>query len=615
MLHLRSNSILRRRHQNPARWFLQTTAALLLIGSSASAEKFQKVMQVGDPMPGTGLTFLGVFNDRSSIGPGGHVSFVANIFEPSTPSNDDNAYWSGRVGEPPVMLARRKNPIPPPGGGSLIYENMSPTAQFDAQGNAYFRALISSNGTVNLNNFGLFRVGPGGSSTLVHSLRTFPAPGFPGAHFSNLYHLSANKSGTTLLAGTAIHPTSGTKAGIWYGAGGSLQLAVLSSSPLSPPPSPAFSGEYGFIDSSVRALINDRGQILFKADFDPDVGSVFRAIWLGQPGALDWVVRRSDPVPGMSVPSTFNDFARPSLNNAGKIAFIASTFTATFQNGTGLWVGSKSNLVLIAEQTVTAAPVGVGGVMLNSIGQPTLADDGSVGFHSWLIGAGVTLANDTSIWKHRGDALQLIAREGGTAPGFPEMGDPRFGALNEDVSEIVMSASGQIAFWASVNNQASPFETVQAVFATNPSGQLEVVAKTGETITVGAETGVIQSVSLYVGTDDYYQRNGSDGRPTSFNHRGQVCLGLRFSSGLDDGIFVVNLGPPSITSSPVTTSGADQVILSFLSRSDRTYDVFSTPALTSVWNAVSTHLAGNGGEVTVSNVVSTSTGFLRAVQQ
>jgi hypothetical protein len=142
-------------------------------------------------------------------------------------------------------------------------------------------------------------------------------------------------------------------------------------------------------------------------------------IWVGSPGSVQFIAREGSAAPGVSDGAVFADlhanYFRIALNDSGTLLFHAGLTGAAVNsdNDAGIWRGTSGDLELIVREgdPVPAAPDGI--VFGTLSWQPTLTRDGEALFSADLAGAGVTTANDGSIWwaDASGELLQIV-REG-----------------------------------------------------------------------------------------------------------------------------------------------------------------------------------------------------------
>ena len=185
--------------------------------------------------------------------------------------------------------------------------------------------------------------------------------------------------------------------------------------------------------------INNLGQVAFRAAI---TGSGFQntGLWSEAPGALALVAREGTPAPGL--PQNYVHIALHSaiVNDAGQVVFHASVGGG----GQGIWrsdPGAPSSPILIAAggEPIPGDPA----VSFTSLTNgPALTNDGRVGFS-----AGHSDGNRAVWLQSPGGALQLVAVEGGPAPGPP---GTTYGGFGGTLGEASFSTQGHVAFQASL---------------------------------------------------------------------------------------------------------------------------------------------------------------------
>ena len=162
---------------------------------------------------------------------------------------------------------------------------------------------------------------------------------------------------------------------------------------------------------------------------------IFSSLLLGSTttdadGTYDIIARHGDQAPGAPIGAVFNGFLRPTLNNAGQVAYLGFLEVGpggvTTSDDTGIW---RNSFLVVREGNVAGGTTGV----FSSIGSPILNDAGQVSHFSVLVSGigGVTSDSNVGLWRDN----TLIAREGNPAGGtsgvFSTFGSPTFNAAGE----------------------------------------------------------------------------------------------------------------------------------------------------------------------------------------
>ncbi len=179
--------------------------------------------------------------------------------------------------------------------------------------------------------------------------------------------------------------------------------------------------------SIMRPAIDELGNVAFIALLaGPAVDDSNRSgIWSDAAGPLGLVVRTGMPAPGTppgivfsGVPSEYLPF--PPKLGGGHVAFAGelSGPGITFANQFGVWAQQSDPVVLIARNG-DPAPGQPAGVLFGQASLFGIDSQAHTQLTASLFGAGITTANNESIWSNRSGALEAIVREGDPAPGTP----------------------------------------------------------------------------------------------------------------------------------------------------------------------------------------------------
>lgn len=188
-----------------------------------------------------------------------------------------------------------------------------------------------------------------------------------------------------------------------------------------------------------------------------------------------------DPAPGTGGAFIIN-LLSPYANALGEIAFGSSVTGG--MSDFGIWTRTTAGGIELVAANGFAAPGttgSFGGLEIRAFNDAAqVAVTGSV--------TGAPIGFGDGIWAGEAGALQLVAREGSQAPGFP------VGVTYFNFEQVLLNAAGEVAFYASPSSP-SPFGGISntALFVGAP-GALQVVAKTGDPAP-GIESGVFLTPS------------------------------------------------------------------------------------------------------------------------
>lgn len=240
------------------------------------------------------------------------------------------------------------------------------------------------------------------------------------------------------LAGPGIAPSTGST--IWSTGGGSLHMVARSGSQA--PGAPAGVNFTGFFPYP-SVLLNNSGETAFHGFTSDGEG-----IW-SERGGLHAVARTGDSAPALPG-DTFEAFAFPILNDAGRVAF-RSTLASGAQ---GIWSEGTGSLLHVASfgDQAPGAPAGVTFAAFDLSG--TINNRGQLAFFANVNGPG---GPGDGIWVHDVDGvLRAIVRSGDTIE--VAAGDVR---TVSGVGGYSFNDLGQLAFQALFSNGT------QGVFVTD----------------------------------------------------------------------------------------------------------------------------------------------------
>lgn len=222
------------------------------------------------------------------------------------------------------------------------------------------------------------------------------------------------------------------------------------------------------------ASISPSGEIVFTTSLvGPGVdASNNSGAWVGALGSIQLLARRGDQAPGTGGAvfgnSIIPNIILPRVNAAGQTVFSATLSGPSINssNDFGYWSGTPGSLALVARSGDQApgTPLGVHFAFQYQQGaDPSFAgfnNSGTIGFPAHLAGPGIDSPNDQGIWLGRAGALNLIARKGAPAPGYPP--GTNYGLFS--------SAAAGAAGTMSDLNEAGQFAMINATSPPNPPG-------------------------------------------------------------------------------------------------------------------------------------------------
>jgi hypothetical protein len=218
------------------------------------------------------------------------------------------------------------------------------------------------------------------------------------------------------------------------------------------------------------------------------------------------------------------------LNDAGQIAFLASLEGAGVDstNDIGIWSQASGELSLVVRKG-DDAPGTPSGVRLDRFLDPLFNSSGHTAFYAFLTGSGVDSTNSRAIYSDASGSLELVARGGNHAPGAAS------GVNFYEFSRPTLNAAGQIAFQTTLSGSGVDDTNDIGIWATDLTGALQLIVREGDLLEVApGDFRIVNGLNIYGDTGN------ADGRPSSFNDRGQLAFRASFTDG-SSGIFVSNL--------------------------------------------------------------------------
>lgn len=265
-------------------------------------------------------------------------------------------------------------------------------------------------------------------------------------------------------------------------------------------PAPGTGGRNFF--AVVPSAFNGAGQVAIRAELCcPEQSSTGRwGIWSEGAGPLALVARSGSAASGISS-GTFveNGFGNPSLNNSGRLAFVAivrapaittDPFHAMYSNRNG-------SLSLITRSFLPAPGTGAG---INFLGFDAfttgamLNDSGKIAFRGGLTGTGVDTSNDLGIWTESAGAMSLVARTGSPAPDTP------VGTAFKSLDAPTMNNAGRVLFTAYLTGSGIDATNEIGVWSADDTG-VHKVARIGDAVPQASVGSVYTSLSLPLQND------------------------------------------------------------------------------------------------------------------
>ena len=239
-------------------------------------------------------------------------------------------------------------------------------------------------------------------------------------------------------------------------------------------------GAGGATYSNLRSpLLNDAGQVAFRAELTNSDRPFDWGIFSGSPGTVQRLARSGDAAPGVPTDFTYGTLPRDpyALTGSGAVLFAASlSQSGTYTEGWGLWVASGNQAQVVCSQTVIAPGMDP---YFDNLSGATMRDSGVVAITAELGGPSVNHTNYMGIWAGPAGNLQPVARMGEQAVGAP------IGITYADYESGVafgipaLSDAGLVAFGGRTANPQPGQFPQSAAWAGQP-GALHLLAREGD---------------------------------------------------------------------------------------------------------------------------------------
>lgn len=170
----------------------------------------------------------------------------------------------------------------------------------------------------------------------------------------------------------------------------------------------------------------------------------------------------------------FSFFYPPSIGSTGRVVF-PGWVTGVTSNDEGLWSGLPGSIQLVAREG-SSAPGTTGVFGQNSWTGPSCVNStGTVAFSASLTGPGIDSTNNIGIWVGAPGAVALVARAGNPAPGTPA-GVVFSGGMQ---NWLMLNDAGHIVFRANLAGPGVTSSNDAGIWAGLP-GALVLVAREGD---------------------------------------------------------------------------------------------------------------------------------------
>lgn len=516
--------------------FLAVLGASLIATPSRGAAQLHSFLVSGFQAPGASAGVAFSYFDTAYINSSGEVSFSGTL------SNNRKGIWSTGSGSF-ASIAIQNNPAPVNPARNFTTVLLGGIGDDGSTGFTGF--LTGSTGSISV------FAGLSGAIQSVARIHT-TAPSLPsGWTFSSVCSPSGSSgvvsspgissNGSAAFYASAVDGANNeSRFGIWSNRSGVVNPIIMTDDTAPDYPVGAIISGIGHPQFSFVPKVNGLGNVAFTASVaGPGIASNEQAVFVENQGAMQAVARKSIVPIGVDPTTTFLGFEDPSLNNAGRVAFVASLTGpgVTAANNSGIWSTSNGVLHKVAREG-DAAPGATPGAVFSSFGSRTeISGDHRVLVHGSLSGPGIDATRDSGLWMERSGILEMVFQEGMQVPDLAP--GVVFKSVEGAITGYAMNSTGYLVFRHRFGN-VDGTDSGEAIFSTDPLGNLETVVRTGQSIeALPGQFKTISSFALF-GFNDF--SGGQDGG-TPFNDSAQLVLPVTYSDGTT-GILIATVPEP-----------------------------------------------------------------------
>ncbi len=466
------------------------------------------------PAPNMQFTSLNVYQG----GGNGTLSFRGEVFDPNTgfPPNPRGLF----AGPPENFTLIAQDGVAAPGLGGAQFNLLNIFVQSHGSGGAVgFKSALQGSGVNASNDRALFLASGGTTVSLARTGST--APGTPaGTTYFDLELPQVNQTNRAIFRGVVDGPSINPgidSIGIWSGdTSGNTSLVVRSG--IAAPAYPALQ----VIDTVVPVQGNTKfgfRATLTGVGINGDNNDV---IYHGTPGNWSPVIREGDTPPGFAAGSAIFNIGTTEydlkMSHGNKVWFTGAVNGPGIDsfNNQGLWTGTPGNVQLVYREGTQAVGMPAGVVYrLNPLFHINSSDRFAMITPVSDTG-GITVASYAYFTGSAGN-LSLVATHGQQAPGTPN------GVVFDMAStgfQPLISENGAVALQSYLTGPGVIANVNDIGIWAYGNGQLQMVARTGESVDVdpgaGVDMRVIQSL--------FFPNNG-------FADDGRLLWGAYFTDG------------------------------------------------------------------------------------
>ena len=494
------------------------------VGSSASSETFNR--------------FSGVNLNNS-----GDIAFYAEIAGTGTLSNNDTGIWVFRNGLVTGIVREGQQVSGLEDGvlfGDLSVDGASQSL-FNSSGTFVFPASVTGSGVSSTNSASIWSYNNNSEAIALIARDGDRAPETSdGVRFIDIDNTFSSDRGISLSESGSIAFAASTQTdglgprdpgfrgnGIWADSNGN-QSAVIRSDDAIP------SAIAGLPFGGVRGpMLTTDGQIIFQAP----TGGLNAGLWRKSGDSFVPIVREGEQAADSPDGVAYRNFLNPTISQNGQIAFHARIRGNIGVGDYGVWGGTLEQFSLVAldrelapgfSDSVFEGPSG------NPFSSPAINSVGEVAFEAEARRF-PTSRSSIGVWSEKNAMLDLVVALSHQTPaetGLPQIpGNIAF----RSIYGPTINESGQVAFGSLLLGEAIDDSNDIAIWAEDRQGELQLIAREGDTIEVAAgDFRTISELSAFS-----FGGGPTTGNRSQFNDFGQVAFSASFVDGTE-GVFVSN---------------------------------------------------------------------------
>jgi len=472
---------------------------------------FTAIAQSGQPAPGlgAGVTYSS-FSNNCGINNAGQVVFAATIAGPGISSSNNMAYYGGTLTSPsPILQSGASAPLGG-AGSTFAIDSVDPQIALNQSGQILMDGVVTQGNTATYTQYiytsGSYAIGiQQGMAIPGTSGETLPTDYYPDGFISQ---------GQVYVEGEAQPGLAYPDDALLMGTPGNIQLVAQDGMQVPGQNS-------GVLFKSIDSYPSfGGGGVGFAAVLENNgVSDASPSMFVATGNGVTLLSRNDNP-----------QLLLPYVNSSGTVAFVAQ-----LNGNNALYLGPVASPTVLY-QTGNRVPGQPAGVKFNNIDSDTLlTDSGKIWFASTLTGAsGAGVAYFAGDPNNPTMYAQYNAQAPGTAAGvtFQTVEGPNSGGYGQ----LAINDNGQVAFAGDLQGPGVTSSNDTGIWATTPDGSVDLVARTGQVVSIGGQNLTIESVRM-LGDGDL------EGLGTDYNTADQVALYMQFTNGVS-GIYVAQVPEP-----------------------------------------------------------------------